>query len=45
VIKLEETRPTKLPALEEVKGQVTESLQQKKLATYRDELMKKAKVQ
>ena len=45
VIKLEETRPTKLPALEEVKGQVAESLQQKKLATYRDELMKKAKVQ
>lgn len=45
VIKLEETRPTKLPALEEVKGQVAESLQQKKLAAYRDELMKKAKVQ
>ncbi|MDN2696499.1 peptidylprolyl isomerase [Janthinobacterium sp. SUN073] len=45
VIKLEETRPTKLPSLEEVKGQVAESLQQKKLAAYRDELMKKAKVQ
>ena len=45
VIKLEETRPTKLPALEEVKGQVAESLQQKKLAAYRDELMKKAKIQ
>ena len=45
VIKLEETRPTKLPALEEVKGQVAESLQQKKLAAYRDELLKKAKIQ
>src|SRR5471030_338235 len=45
VIKLEESRPTKLPALEEVKGQVAEALQQKKIAVYRDELMKKAKVQ
>jgi len=45
VIKLEEVRATKLPALEEVKGQVVESLQQKKIAAYRDELMKKAKIQ
>jgi peptidyl-prolyl cis-trans isomerase C len=45
VIKLEESRPTKLPALEEVKGQVAEALQQKKIAAYREELIKKAKVQ
>ncbi|WP_300752791.1 peptidylprolyl isomerase [Janthinobacterium sp.] len=45
VIKLEETRPIKLPTLEEVKDRVAESLQQKKLAAYRDELMKKAKIQ
>ena len=45
VIKLEESRATKLPALEEVKGQVAEALQQKKIAAYREELIKKAKVQ
>lgn len=45
VIKLEESRATKLPALAEVKGQVAEALQQKKIAAYRDELIKKAKVQ
>jgi peptidyl-prolyl cis-trans isomerase C len=45
VIKLEESRATKLPALEEVKGQVAESLQQRKIAAFRDELMKKAKIQ
>jgi peptidyl-prolyl cis-trans isomerase C len=45
VIKLEESRPTKLPALEEVKGQVAEALQQRKIAAYREELVKKAKVQ
>ena len=45
VIKLEESRATKLPALAEVKGQVSEALQQKKIAAYRDELIKKAKVQ
>ena len=45
VIKLEESRATKLPAMEEVKGQVAEALQQKKIAAYRDELIKKAKVQ
>ena len=32
-------------ALAEVKGQVAEALQQKKIAAYRDELIKKAKVQ
>ncbi|MES2263482.1 MAG: peptidyl-prolyl cis-trans isomerase [Pseudomonadota bacterium] len=45
VIKLEGSRPTKLPALEEVKAQVSQALTQKKVAAYRDELIKKAKVQ
>jgi peptidyl-prolyl cis-trans isomerase C len=45
VIKLEESRPTKLPPLEEVKAQVSEALQQRKIAVYREELLKKAKVQ
>ena len=45
VIKLEDVRPAKIPPLEEVKQQVSESLQQRKLAAYREELMKKAKIQ
>lgn len=45
VIKLEETRAAKVPPFEEVKQQVTESLQQRKLQAFREELMKKAKVQ
>ncbi|HAT33239.1 MAG TPA: peptidylprolyl isomerase [Janthinobacterium sp.] len=45
VIKLEESRPTKVPPFEQVKGQVAESLQQKKLAAFREELLKKAKIQ
>lgn len=45
VIKLEGSRPAKLPSLDEVKGQVAEQLTQKKVAAYRDELIKKAKVQ
>jgi len=45
VIKLEDVRPAKVPPLEEVKQQVQESLQQRKLAAFREELMKKAKVQ
>lgn len=45
VIKLEESRATKLPAVEEVKGQIAEALQQRKIAAFRDELTKKAKVQ
>ncbi|MES2163458.1 MAG: peptidylprolyl isomerase [Pseudomonadota bacterium] len=45
VIKLEESRATKLPTLEEVKGQVAEALQQRKIAAFRDELTKKAKIQ
>jgi peptidyl-prolyl cis-trans isomerase C len=45
VIKLDDTRPTKLPALEEVKGQIEEALAQKKLQAYQEAMVKKAKVQ
>jgi peptidyl-prolyl cis-trans isomerase C len=45
VIKLDDTRPAKLPALEEVKGQIEEALQQKKLQAYQDSMVAKAKVQ
>jgi len=45
VIKLEESRPTKFPSFEEVKGQVAESIQQRKIVAYREELLKKAKIQ
>lgn len=45
VIKLEDTRPAKIPAFEEVKPQVAESLQQRKLQAFREDLMKKAKIQ
>jgi peptidyl-prolyl cis-trans isomerase C len=45
VIKLEDTRATKIPPLEEVKQQVAESIQQRRLAAFREELMKKAKIQ
>jgi peptidyl-prolyl cis-trans isomerase C len=45
VIKLEDVRPAKVPPLDEVKQQVQESLQQRKLAAFREELMKKAKIQ
>ncbi len=42
VIKLEDVRAAKIPPLEEVKQQVAESLQQRKLQAFREELMKKA---
>ena len=45
VIKLDDTRATKVPPFEEVKQQVAESLQQKKLQAFREDLMKKAKIQ
>ena len=45
VIKLEDTRAAKVPGFEEVKQQVGESLQQRKLQAFREELMKKAKIQ
>ena len=45
VIKLEDTRAAKIPPFDEVKAQVSESLQQKKLQAFREQLMLKAKVQ
>jgi peptidyl-prolyl cis-trans isomerase C len=45
VIKLEDTRAAKIPPLEEVKQQVAESLQQRKLQAFREQLMAKAKIQ
>lgn len=45
VIKLEDVRAAKLPALEEVKPQIAESLQQKKLQAFQEDLRKKAKIQ
>ncbi|NNG25799.1 peptidylprolyl isomerase [Telluria aromaticivorans] len=45
VIKLEDTRNAKVPALDEVKQQVAEQLQQRQLAQYRESLVKKAKIQ
>jgi len=44
VIKLEETRPLAIPPLEQVKQQVAEQLQQRKLAEYRESLLKKATI-
>jgi len=45
VIKLEGSRAAKVPALEEIKSQIAESLTQRKVAAYRDQLVAKAKVQ
>ena len=45
VIKLDDTRAAKLPTLEEVKPQIAEALQQKKLQAYQEDMIKKAKVQ
>lgn len=45
VIKLEDVRTAKLPSLDEVKPQIAESLQQKKLQAYQEDLRKKAKIQ
>jgi len=42
VIKVDDVRPAKIPALEEVKKQIVEGLQQKKLQAYQEELRKKA---
>ncbi|HEX2530885.1 MAG TPA: peptidylprolyl isomerase [Burkholderiaceae bacterium] len=44
VIKLEDVRAAKVPTLEEVKPQIAESLQQKKLQAYQQELRAKAKI-
>lgn len=45
VIKLEDVRAAKIPALEEVKPQIAESLQQQKLQAFQEDLRKKAKIQ
>lgn len=45
VVKLDDTRAAKLPTLEELKPQIQDGLAQKKLADYRDQMVKKAKVQ
>lgn len=44
IIKLEDSRTAKIPPLEEVKQQVSDSLQQRKLQAFREELMKKATI-
>ncbi len=44
VIKLEDTRPNKFPALEEVKPQVAKAVTERKLKTYFEGLQKKAKI-
>ncbi|MFC0251880.1 peptidylprolyl isomerase [Massilia consociata] len=45
VVKLDDTRPAKLPSLEEVKPQIADALAQKKLQDYQEQMVKKAKVQ
>ncbi|HWT72141.1 MAG TPA: peptidylprolyl isomerase, partial [Oxalicibacterium sp.] len=44
VIRVDDVRPAKIPALEEVKPQITEALQQKKLQAYQQQLRAKAKI-
>ncbi len=43
IIKLEDTREAKFPPLEEVKGQISQSLQQAKMGKFRDDIRAKAK--
>lgn len=45
VIRLEEMRDTQFPPFDDVKGQIAESLQQRKLQDLQQELKKKAKIQ
>lgn len=45
IIRVDDMRDTKLPALEEVKPQVSQQLQQQKIAKYQETLRAKAKVQ
>jgi len=45
VIKLEDVRDAQLPKLEEVKPQISQQLQQQKLATFQGELRAKAKIE
>ncbi|HEY6772489.1 MAG TPA: peptidylprolyl isomerase [Oxalicibacterium sp.] len=44
VIRLDDVRAAKIPTLEEVKPQITESLQQRKLQAYQQQLRTKAKI-
>jgi len=45
VIKLDETRPVTIPPFDQVKQQVAQQMQQRKLAEFQQSLMKKAKIQ
>jgi peptidyl-prolyl cis-trans isomerase C len=45
VIRLEDVRAAKIPALEEVKPQITEQLQQQRLQAFQQALKQKAKIQ
>jgi peptidyl-prolyl cis-trans isomerase C len=45
VIRLDEVRDAQIPKFEEVKAQIAESLQQKKLQNFQQDLKKKAKIQ
>ena len=45
IIKLEEVRDAQLPGFDEVKAQIAESLQQRKLQQFQQDLKKKAKIQ
>ena len=44
MIRLDDVRAAKVPTLEEVKPQIAESLQQKKLQAFQQELRAKAKI-
>lgn len=45
VVRIDDTRPAKLPVYEEIRQEIGEGLQQRKLQVYKDDLMKKAKIQ
>jgi peptidyl-prolyl cis-trans isomerase C len=45
IIRVDDTRPAKPPAYEEVRQELGEGLQQRKLQSYKESLMKKAKIQ
>lgn len=45
VIRLDDVREAQFPALEEVKPQIAEALQQRKLQAFQEDLRKKAKIQ
>jgi peptidyl-prolyl cis-trans isomerase C len=45
IIKVDDIRTAKLPTLDELKPQIADALSQQKLASYQEEMVKKAKVQ